>query len=60
MVRKILTSLVLVAAMGLLMAPLTACSPEVGSKEWCEDMKKKDKGDWSANEAKDFAKHCVL
>ncbi len=41
-------------------APLTACSPEVGSKEWCEDLKKKPKGDWSANEAADFAKNCVL
>ncbi len=39
---------------------LTACSPEVGSKEWCEEMKKKDKGDWSGNEAADFAKSCVL
>jgi len=39
---------------------LSACSPEVGSKEWCEDLKAKPKGDWSANEAADFAKHCVL
>jgi hypothetical protein len=39
---------------------LSACSPEVGSKEWCADMKEKPKGDWSANEAADFAKHCVL
>ena len=39
---------------------LGACSPEVGSKEWCEDLKEKPKGDWSANEAADFAKHCVL
>ncbi len=37
-----------------------ACSPKVGSKEWCEAMKKKDKGKWTADEAKDFAKHCVL
>lgn len=37
-----------------------ACSPEVGSKEWCEDLKAKPKGDWSANEAADFAKHCIL
>lgn len=49
----------LAAAAGLLLA-LSACSPEVGSKEWCEDMKEKPKGDWSANEAADFAKHCVL
>jgi hypothetical protein len=39
---------------------LGACSPEVGSKEWCEDMKAKPKGDWTANEATDFAKHCVF
>ena len=39
---------------------LTACSPEVGSEDWCADMKEKPKGDWSANEAADFAKHCVL
>lgn len=39
---------------------LSACSPEVGSKEWCEALKEKPKGDWSANEAADFAKHCVL
>ena len=39
---------------------LAACSPEVGSEEWCEDMKEKPKGDWSANEAADFAKNCIL
>ena len=39
---------------------VAACSPEVGSKDWCAEMKEKPKGDWSANEAKDFAKHCVL
>ena len=37
-----------------------ACSPEVGSAEWCADLKDKPKGDWSANEAADFAKHCIL
>jgi len=39
---------------------LSACSPEVGSKEWCEDMKEKPKGDWSANEAAEFTKNCVF
>ena len=39
---------------------ITACSPEVGSEAWCKEIKAKDKGDWSANEAKDFAKHCLL
>jgi len=39
---------------------LTGCAPEVGSDAWCADMKEKPKGDWTANEAGDFAKHCVL
>ena len=43
---------------GLLFA--TACSPAVGSKEWCEELENKDKGQWTAQEAKDFAKHCIL
>lgn len=38
----------------------TACSPEVGSKEWCDAMKEKSKGDWTVNQATDFAKHCIL
>jgi hypothetical protein len=41
-------------------AGLSACSPEVGSKEWCADLKEKPKGDWTSNEATDFAKHCLL
>jgi hypothetical protein len=36
------------------------CAPEVGSDRWCENMKAKAKADWSANEAKDFAKHCIF
>lgn len=43
-----------------LIAGLSACSPEVGSKEWCEDLKEKPKGEWTANEVSDFAKNCVL
>lgn len=39
---------------------LGACSPEVGSEDWCQDMKQKAKGDWTVNEAADFAKHCIL
>jgi hypothetical protein len=52
------TVLAIVAALSLLL--LNACSPEVGSAEWCQAMKEKPKGDWTANEAADFAKHCVL
>ncbi|WP_144394781.1 DUF3012 domain-containing protein [Pleionea sediminis] len=36
------------------------CAPKVGSDEWCEAMKEKPKGDWTANELKDFTKYCVL
>ena len=39
---------------------LTACSPEVGSKAWCEAMQAKPKGDWTANEAADYARHCLF
>jgi hypothetical protein len=39
---------------------LSACGPEVGSKEWCEDMADKPKGDWSANDAADYTKYCIL
>ncbi len=50
-----------VVAVALSLAFVTvACSPDVGSKEWCEKLKKKDKGQWTATEAKDFAKHCLL
>lgn len=39
---------------------LTACAPEVGSEKWCAQMQEKPKGDWTANEATDYAKHCVF
>lgn len=42
------------------LAVLAACSPEVGSDAWCTEMTEKAKGDWTANDAADFAKHCVL
>jgi len=56
-IKKISFALALafVAATGL-----SACSPEVGSKEWCADMKEKPKGDWSSKEAAEFAKSCLL
>jgi len=38
----------------------SSCAPKVGSPEWCERMEAKDKGDWTINEAKDYAKHCIF
>ena len=54
-------SRLLAAALAVLMAlPMAACSPAVGSAKWCASMQEKPKGDWTANELADFAKHCVL
>jgi len=39
---------------------LAACTPEVGSPEWCKMMKEKEKGDWTINEGKDYLNYCVL
>lgn len=33
---------------------------EVGSERWCKNMEEKPKGDWSSNEATDYAKNCVF
>lgn len=38
----------------------SACSPEIGSVEWCDALKEKDKADWTAREAADFTKHCLF
>jgi len=39
---------------------LASCAPKAGSPRWCEAMKEKPRGDWTANEALDFARHCVV
>ncbi len=39
---------------------LSACAPEVGSQKWCENMDEKEKGDWSTNEATEYAKSCIF
>jgi len=51
--KKITTSLIILTF-------LFACTPKVGSKEWCKNMKEKDKGDWTMTETKDYAKHCIF
>lgn len=47
------------AALPLLVA-LSACEPELGSERWCEAMRDTPRGDWSANDALEFARHCVI
>lgn len=48
------------ALVSLFLIQLTACAAEIGSEEWCADMREKPKGEWTVNEAKDFTKHCLL
>lgn len=52
--------LLTLAALALICLFVTACSPEVGSDKWCQNMDAKPKGDWTANEAADYAKHCLF
>jgi hypothetical protein len=44
----------------LLALLLSGCAPEVGSERWCRQMDDKPAGDWTANEAVDYAKHCAF
>ena len=39
---------------------LGACAEKPGSEGWCEDMSAKSKGEWTSDEAKTCATHCVL
>ncbi|WP_339137494.1 MAG: DUF3012 domain-containing protein [Candidatus Electrothrix sp. GW3-4] len=39
---------------------LSGCPAQVGSERWCQNMRDKPKADWSASEAVDFAKHCII
>ena len=44
----------------MLIGGLAGCEPEVGSERWCEGMRNKPRGDWTANEALDFTRHCLF
>jgi len=56
-----LTNKIISAVLALLFTlTLSACSPEVGSDDWCGTMKEKQKGDWTANETKTYAQHCLF
>lgn len=39
---------------------MSGCSAEVGSQKWCDNLKEKPEGDWTLNEAKSYAKHCLF
>lgn len=54
--KKTVSAIFMVLGLSL----LAGCAPEVGSKEWCADLKEKPKGEWSANEASEYAKSCLF
>lgn len=54
------TSPLLIATTAVILLALAGCTPEVGSKAWCELMKKKPEGDWTLNEATEYAKSCIF
>lgn len=54
------TSHVVRTLLGLSIIAIAACEPEVGSEAWCERMDDTPKGDWTANQAADYARHCLF
>lgn len=44
----------------LFLGALFGCSAEVGSERWCKEVKAKPEGEWTFNEAKAYAKHCLF
>jgi hypothetical protein len=57
---KTTAKIVYLALSAVMALSLSACAPEVGSDKWCANLKAKPKGDWSANEAADYAEHCIF
>ncbi|MBL1143254.1 MAG: DUF3012 domain-containing protein [Proteobacteria bacterium] len=55
-----MSKIIQLSLFSILLVLLSACAPEVGSEKWCTQMKEKPKGDWTANEAADFTKHCLF
>ena len=56
MAGRSIAALLMIASLPLLLS----CSPAVGSDAWCEKMKETPKGDWSTNDAGQFAKNCIF
>ena len=56
MASRSIAARVMLASLPLLLS----CSPAVGSDAWCEKMKETPKGDWSTNDAGQFAKNCIF
>lgn len=39
---------------------LVGCADKPGSEGWCQDLKARDKSSWTSDEAKTYARHCLL
>jgi hypothetical protein len=49
-----------VVVLAVLCGLVQACAPKVGSPEWCDKMDTTTKGDWTMNDATEYAKNCVF
>lgn len=49
-----------IAMVFMVAAFIHGCAPKVGTAKWCEKMANKPSGEWTMNEAKDYAKHCLF
>ena len=57
---NLIAKLVFLGVTAGMLLSVSACTPKVGSDKWCANMKAKPKGDWTANEAADYAKDCIF
>lgn len=57
---KVIKSGILLFFISMIVLSVSGCAPEIGSEAWCKQLAEKDKGDWSANEVADYAKHCLF
>jgi hypothetical protein len=58
--ERIMMNAIKIFGIFVVLSFMAGCSPEVGSKEWCEEMDKKPKSEWTANEAKEYATNCII
>lgn len=54
------TGCIAACTVGACLLMITGCSAEIGSEQWCAELKEKPKGDLTANELSDFARHCIF
>ncbi len=49
-----------IALSAMILLSLGGCAPKVGSEKWCANLKAKPKGEWTLNEAENYAKSCIM